>query len=303
MTTLGAGEVRGFKPDDVEEPIDRIWHRPLADRLIVRPALPTRVTPNQLTIASGLCSLAAGAALALAPGPAAGILGAAMLLASILLDCADGQLARRRGTSSAVGRILDGAVDAVAPTAILAGMATLLQRAGHDPRWIWPVAVATGASLAWHAAVYDALKSIYLAAARPDFDAGGDPLASPDALRAQAAAHARRGERAEAWLLRLHAAWTRGQARLIDPWRDLRRRPRDAHDRLRFTSRFRPIVRQARWLGFGTHLFVLTLAGLGAALAPIAIVAAWLVILGPLNAWCAYVALRWTDLTRRSDRA
>ena len=52
-------------------------------------------------------------------------------------------------------------------------------------------------------------------------------------------------------------------------------------------------MRGARWLGFGTHLFVLTLATLGAAISPFAILAGWLVIAGPLNLWGVLVSLRW----------
>jgi phosphatidylglycerophosphate synthase len=294
-----AREARGFKPDDVDEPIDRIWHRPLADRLIVVPVLPTRVTPNQLTIASGAMSLLAGGALALAASDGRlGAVGAALLLGSILIDCADGQLARRRGTSSTLGRILDGAVDAIAPTSVLAGMAVWLQRAGYEPRLVWSLAAITGASLAWHASVYDALKTIYLAAARPDFDAGGDPLASAASLCARARDHASGGDRSAAWLFRIFAFWIARQGRLLAPWRAQGARPKDAPQRAAFVARFHSTMRSARWLGFGTHLFVLTLAALTAALSPLAIVAAWLVIVGPLNAWCLIARVRWSRRER-----
>ncbi|MEZ4409081.1 MAG: CDP-alcohol phosphatidyltransferase family protein [Polyangiales bacterium] len=46
-----------------------------------------------------------------------------MLVASAVLDCADGQLARMRRTSSSFGRMLDGAVDAIVQAAVLSALA------------------------------------------------------------------------------------------------------------------------------------------------------------------------------------
>lgn len=86
---------------------DTIIHR------IVRPAVrliaPTRVTPNHITtlrLATGVA-----AALALAGGGAWPAIGAGIFLLSMLLDRADGELARQTGQSSIAGHRYDLASD------------------------------------------------------------------------------------------------------------------------------------------------------------------------------------------------
>ena len=70
------------------------------------------MTPNQMTLASAVCTFSAIAALALtAPAWWSGILIAALLILGFILDSSDGQLARLTGTSSANGEWLDHVVD------------------------------------------------------------------------------------------------------------------------------------------------------------------------------------------------
>ena len=117
----------GFKPRDVEEPIDYYWHRPVAG-LLVDVLAPTAITPNQMTLLSGVASASAGAALCAGAWGASwwGAVAGLLLFVSITFDCADGQLARIRGTSTMLGRILDGATDFVAPLSVFLGMAAYL---------------------------------------------------------------------------------------------------------------------------------------------------------------------------------
>ena len=53
------------------------------------------------------------------------------------------------------------------------------------------------------------------------------------------------------------------------------------------------------WLGFGTHLFLLTLAAVVAAFEPRAIWVAWAVMLGPMNLACLWVVLGRASRERR----
>ena len=70
------------------------------------------MTPNQMTLASAVCTFSAIALLALtAPAWSSGILVAALLILGFILDSSDGQLARLTGTSSASGEWLDHVVD------------------------------------------------------------------------------------------------------------------------------------------------------------------------------------------------
>src|SRR5438552_2485106 len=93
-----------FKPRDVEELIDFYFHRRLANG-VVRLLAPTPITPNQVTVLSGLVAVVAGAVIATSAARAwQTVVGAGIFVLSIVLDCADGQLARLRRHSSLAGR-------------------------------------------------------------------------------------------------------------------------------------------------------------------------------------------------------
>lgn len=92
-------------PTSVEDTTDRFLNRPLAGWL-VRWLMPTAVTPNQLTAVSCVLGLAAAATLSLGSWPAF-ILGALLLQLSVVVDCADGQLARAKGLGSHWGEVFD----------------------------------------------------------------------------------------------------------------------------------------------------------------------------------------------------
>ncbi|CAL9545048.1 hypothetical protein SUDANB171_04299 [Streptomyces sp. enrichment culture] len=93
-------------------------NRPLG-RVLAAAAFRAGLTPNRVTLLSALVSYAALAAVALLPpswGLAAGVY--AGLVLGFALDSADGQLARLRRESSAVGEWLDHVVDAAKITAL-----------------------------------------------------------------------------------------------------------------------------------------------------------------------------------------
>jgi phosphatidylglycerophosphate synthase len=70
------------------------------------------MTPNQMTLASALCTFSAIAVLAAVPPSwASGVLIAALLILGFILDSADGQLARLTDASNAAGEWLDHVVD------------------------------------------------------------------------------------------------------------------------------------------------------------------------------------------------
>ncbi|QKV68526.1 CDP-alcohol phosphatidyltransferase family protein [Streptomyces harbinensis] len=93
-------------------------NRPLG-RVLAAAAFRAGLTPNRVTLLSALVSYAALAAVALYPPSwplAVGVY--AGLVLGFALDSADGQLARLRGESSAVGEWLDHVVDAAKITAL-----------------------------------------------------------------------------------------------------------------------------------------------------------------------------------------
>ncbi len=97
------------KGEMVEEWIDLHFFRPLGMR-VVRALTPTGVSADQVTVAALLVGLAAGH-LFLYRSLVLNALGLALFIVSDVLDSADGQLARLRGSSTRFGRILDGISD------------------------------------------------------------------------------------------------------------------------------------------------------------------------------------------------
>ena len=88
--------------------------------MLVVPLARTGITPNQVTFATLPVFLAGAAVLALLPSWGALIAGAAIIELSYVLDCADGQLARLKGTSSPVGAHLDFLMDELKAFALVA---------------------------------------------------------------------------------------------------------------------------------------------------------------------------------------
>jgi phosphatidylglycerophosphate synthase len=132
---------------------------------LVRALLPTRVSPNGVTLASIACGLGAGVLLFFSFAVHQK-LAALCLFLSAVFDCADGQLARLRGLSSAFGRMLDGVGDAIVATSAVSGAAWSVWNKYHDPWWfglftvlLVGVSAVTGA---FHVAMYDHYKNVYL---------------------------------------------------------------------------------------------------------------------------------------------
>jgi phosphatidylglycerophosphate synthase len=114
-----SGYWQSLKSLDVEEPIDVYVHRPLA-YLLARALLPTPISPNLVTLAS--MGIGVYAAVLIVSGAPHHFQWAALCaFLSTVFDCADGQLARMRKTSSVIGRMLDGTADVIVTAAILAG--------------------------------------------------------------------------------------------------------------------------------------------------------------------------------------
>lgn len=114
-----SGYWASLKSLDVEEPIDVYVHRPLA-YVLAKLLLPTPVSPNLVTIASMVVGVYSGY-LITADSPHHFQWAALCAFWSTVFDCADGQLARMRKTSSVLGRMLDGSADVIVTGAILTG--------------------------------------------------------------------------------------------------------------------------------------------------------------------------------------
>ena len=150
---------KSLKLAEVEELVDLYFYRPLA-YLVVRAIYRTSITPNQITLFSIVVGLAAAACFG--AGPATAAAGAALYAASVILDCADGQLARLKKNGTRMGRVLDGVVDYIVGISAYFGIALGLKPpAWPASRW-WLLMVAAAASNIFHSIAIDYYRTRYL---------------------------------------------------------------------------------------------------------------------------------------------
>ncbi len=106
--------------EEIIEPVNRYLHNPLAAS-IVQLLKDTSVTPNQVTYFSVFVGLVSAYTFSI--GTLQAFFFAGILLEIVLiLDCVDGQLARAKGCSSDLGRLLDGIAGYVIYLSVLTGI-------------------------------------------------------------------------------------------------------------------------------------------------------------------------------------
>ena len=134
---------------------DLFWNayvcRPIA-AVLVSAIEGTRITPNQITLSAVFVALLSVVLLLVLPGHLGLILAAVVFELSYVLDCADGMLARWRGTASPVGHLLDFLMDELKAFCLLAGVAVRLFLEHGDTRFLLLglfglVALASGIAL------------------------------------------------------------------------------------------------------------------------------------------------------------
>jgi len=134
---------------------DLFWNayvcRPVA-AVLVDACKGTRLTPNQITLSALVVATASAGILLAVPGRVGLLAGILLFELSYVLDCADGMLARWRGTASPVGHLLDFLMDEIKAFVLLAAIATRLFLEQNDPRFLLLglaglVALASGVAL------------------------------------------------------------------------------------------------------------------------------------------------------------
>jgi phosphatidylglycerophosphate synthase len=115
---------------------DLVWNeyvcRPVA-AAVVFVLQDSRITPNQVTLASLGVAMASVGLLVFVPGWAGLVLAAVVFELSYVLDCADGMLARLRQQQSTQGHLFDFLMDELKAFAILgASSVRLWAERGHD---------------------------------------------------------------------------------------------------------------------------------------------------------------------------
>jgi phosphatidylglycerophosphate synthase len=118
------------------QPIGRYWSLGPA-RWLARLLRPTRIRPNAVTVASAGLVVMASALVAIGGPPwASRWLASAALAVALVLDTADGHLARLQGTTSEFGRWLDANLDELGDMALHAGIAWSAFARDGRPAWL-----------------------------------------------------------------------------------------------------------------------------------------------------------------------
>ena len=141
--------------------LDRPMSRPLT-RLLLR----TRLTPLHVTVLGVVIGVLG--ALGLATVSYWGrLIGVLLLIASLVLDCVDGDMARARLTQGSAGARLDLIGDYLVNLAVFGALAVGLLREGLPPGGAW-------AALALLTGVGAAMAAVHLLLIRPVLERGGD---------------------------------------------------------------------------------------------------------------------------------
>jgi hypothetical protein len=238
------------KGDQVEEWFDLRFFRPVG-AWIARRLGETSITADQVTFASLVVGLGAGHLFVYANRWLNGV-GFMLFIVSELFDSADGQLARLRGTSTRLGRALDGASDGLRFVNL---GAHLLVRLVLTAGWSWPAATALVAAAAVsqsdQQAAIDFIRHGFLAVV-----VGRGSELGIDALNAPSGAS--RPQRLAIWIYRMYC---RRQARMFPRTTALlwRRANYGLAPSAVGTYRLQiaPIVRQCVWLGQNIRILIL----------------------------------------------
>lgn len=245
-----------FKSLDVEEFIDVRFHRPLAAAFTALIGK-APISPNQITLMSLLSGWTGSFFLYQAffnpdlLGRIAWLLAAFFLFGSVILDCADGQLARARGGGTRLGRLLDGFVDVLVllPAYVILGFG-IKEMFGN--MWFYAAAVA-GFSTWIHCAVYDKVKNVYLAHTMPNAG-GGEGTETIEEVQADRAEAKRSGEHFAVFLLTIYIGYLNVQQRFAPGSTEQRTTARQPEQMEAFRTKHRTTMRTASWLGLGTHM-------------------------------------------------
>jgi phosphatidylglycerophosphate synthase len=187
------------KPQEVEELVDELIHRPLARR-VVSVLVRTPISPNQVTLISAVLGVSGGVAFALGAADRRWCLAAGLLLfLSVVFDCCDGQLARVRQISSTTGAILDGIADYAVGIAFALGSCYFMATRLESP-WYWLLGLAGSGSTAVQSARFDHAKTRYVARVGGGYAEREEDVARVTRNRVQALADGRYGDAILFWV-------------------------------------------------------------------------------------------------------
>jgi hypothetical protein len=263
----------------VEEWADLHFFRPIGIR-IARALLPTGISADQVTLWSLVIGLVAGHLFAYRD-PWTNLIGFVLFIASDIFDSADGQLARLRGTSTRLGRALDGISDSLRFMNLYFHLIYRLVQSGF---W-WPGAfllgMAAGLAHMYQSAAVDFVRNAFLSIGvgnKGELDLPED-LERPEA-----------GTLLERFSARVYRDYVVRQvqlfprsARLI---RRLRRRGATEGFRAEYRARQESVLPLCAWLGQNIRFVLLACAGIAARVSAFLwLEAAWMSLLLLVLLW------------------
>ncbi len=248
----------------VEEPIDVFVHRPLGF-LVAKASFPTPISPNFITLMSIFVGVGGGLML-LTNWPHKMLWCGLLVFLSAVLDCADGQLARMRKTSSAFGRMLDGTADLLV-TAVVAPLSIYIVWQRHNtPTWLSVTVIVVGfltvLTSSNHTSMYDHFKNVYLRFTQSGYTDGEDYETALERWKATRAEQT--WWKRISWRIYLfYVSGQRDYARKYDPWTSYRFSlfpPYDPERAAIYHKHAEPVLRVWRtFFGFGSLVFGLAL--------------------------------------------
>ena len=146
------------RPREVEEATNRYLVHPVSRALVDR-LIFTRITPNQVSIASVFAAASGAVCYLELSWPWGATCGLACQYVWHVLDGADGDLARRTGRASPIGELVDGVCDHVSQLLVYGAFVALLYPALHAAAW--GLAVLAGVSHFVQANAYESGRKTY----------------------------------------------------------------------------------------------------------------------------------------------
>lgn len=279
-----------FKHPDVEEVIDMQFHRPAA-AVFASSIYNFPITPNMVTYASLLVGwfgayvmhdAAFGGSLRF--GPMGYMFAGNLFLFSVILDCADGQIARAKGGGTTLGRIVDGLVDALVVIALYIVMTfDVANRFGV----MWGLLTGVAGFCAWaQVVVYDKVKAMYLARTSPSSADGNESMEEVAAQYEEIQKSGSVGEKIGFFiyykvLLQVQEKFAPGDTKVPDE----KLTPEAIAE---FRKTFQTPMRIATFLGLGTHMFFIYTAVMVSAVWPFALLGLQITFVTTFNLVLAY---------------
>jgi phosphatidylglycerophosphate synthase len=143
MASAHAATIGPGRPRELQDPLNHYVYHPLA-ALLARALLPTGITANAVSVGSAATLIASALAYTELAGPTGVVLGFALMLLWHVIDGADGDLARLKGTASSTGELVDGVCDYLGNVVMYFAFAFLLD--DTLGAWAWALALGAAAS-------------------------------------------------------------------------------------------------------------------------------------------------------------